>query len=83
MTDKELLDIIHESVGENLSVNKKDYLEHYHSLTSSFSTMTDEQEKQLSAAIFDYTTFIMEATCIAMSRVLALAGILETSPSDN
>lgn len=83
MTQQELLNIIHQTVCDTFSLYKKETIETFNALLNVSQPSTPKQSKALQEALFNYTMATSETICIAMSKVLTSAGILNISESDN
>lgn len=81
MSDQELIKLIHESVGEIFTNNKEIFIDQLRSVTTALEPSTQTQAQKLQATLFDYTLFVSELACVAMSKTLASMGILNISSS--
>ena len=76
MTQQELLNPIHQTVCDTFSFYKTETIDTFNALLIASQPSTPEQSKALQAALFNYTMATSETICIAMSKVLISAGIL-------
>ena len=82
MSDKKLIDLIHDTVGD--AINKNIALLHplINSLVSASNPLTEEELKNQTEAVLRYTMLVSEVSCIAMSKTLAALGIIDISSLD-
>lgn len=76
MTQQELLNLIHQTVCDTFSFYETETIETLNALFNATQPSTPEQSKALQTALFNYTMATSETICIAMSKVLISAGIL-------
>lgn len=83
MTQQELLNLIHQTVSDTFSFYKTETIETFNTLLNASQPSTPEQLKTLQTALFNYTMATSETICIAMSKVLISAGILNISEAND
>lgn len=76
MTQQELLNLIHQTVCDTFRFYEAETIETFNALLKASQPSTPEQAKALQTALFDCTMATSETICIAMSKVLISAGIL-------
>ena len=83
MSEKELIDLIHDTVGDALNRN----IDRLHPLINSLITtsnhLTEEELKNQTESVLRYSIFVSEVSCIAMSKTLAALGIINISLTDD
>ncbi len=83
LTNKELQEIIHQSLAECSKANQAEFYNKIHPLISNLALSDEDAVKKLTKSLFDYTMFVSELTCSAMVKTLISTGILNISSSDS
>ncbi len=83
MTQQELLNLIHQTVCDTFSFYKMETIDTFNALLNASQPSTPEHSTALQTALFNYTMATSETICIAMSKVLILAGILNIPEADD
>lgn len=83
MTKQELLNLVHQNVCDSFSFYQSETIEASNSLLNALQPSTVEQGDKLKKALFDYTMSISETICLAMSKTLISANVLNVSEVDD
>ena len=83
MTQQELSNLIHQTVCDTFSSYKTETIDTFNALLNASQPSTPENSKALQTALFNYTMATSETICIAMSKVLISAGILNIPKADD
>lgn len=83
MTQRELLNLIHQTVWDTFCFYEAETIKTFNALLNPAQPYTPEQSKALQTALFNYTMATSETICIAMSKVLLSAGLLNIQEAND
>ena len=83
MSEQQLSELIHQTVGKVFNNNSEHYLETCDSLIAALPLSQKESLQDFKKSLFDYTLLVSNLTCAAMMETLSSVGILSIHSENN